>query len=87
MFFVFFFRYCGCAVLWLEPGEIHNSQFILGGQDQDQAGGFMEDDCPVSLMSVVCFEQHFPVGSLCAHCLLMPMFVSCVRAQAIINCH
>lgn len=34
----FIFRYCGDAVLWLKPGKVHSSQFILRGQDQDRAG-------------------------------------------------
>lgn len=37
-------RYCRGAVLWHEPGEVHSSQFILRGQDQDQAGRIMKHD-------------------------------------------
>ncbi|KAF3703651.1 Sodium/hydrogen exchanger 9 Na(+)/H(+) exchanger 9 [Channa argus] len=30
-------QYCGSALLWHEPGKIHGPQFVLRGQNQDQA--------------------------------------------------
>lgn len=84
--FLVYFRYCGGAVLWLEPGKIHNSQLILGGQDQDWAGGLMGDDralcrwCLLSVLNRIFQSAHFVHIAFWCQCLCP----ACVRKQSLI---
>lgn len=76
----FIFRYCGGAVLWLKPGKVHSSQFILRGQDQDRAGRLGENDWGFFFMfsNSICLLTLFTLPFDVSVCLV------CVQKQSLI---
>lgn len=77
----FIFRYCGGADLWLKPGKVHSSQFILRGQDQDRAGRLVENDWGFFLCFQIAF---FSLLTLFTLPFDASIYLVCIQKQSLI---